>query len=77
MSKSIRMYVRPVDAGQIVEVSYGFDGEGGAYRRTHDRSDGSTIWAHGQLDWLREPEGTDVNRAPAVIRWSPCADPTT
>jgi hypothetical protein len=32
-------YTRPSDAGQIVEVSYAFDGEGSyAIRRTVDRS---------------------------------------
>lgn len=33
----------PVDAGQIVDVTYAVDWEDRAiYRRTHDRSDGTT-----------------------------------
>lgn len=40
-------YVAPEDGGQIVEVSYGLDGESGvAWRRTHDRSDGATRYAY-------------------------------
>ena len=71
----MRMYVRPVDAGQIVEVSYGYDSAGGAYKRVHDRSDGSTEWYHGDLDWNREPEGVDQDRAPCVHEWTPCREP--
>lgn len=73
----LSMYVRPIDQGQIVEVSYGYDHEGGAYRRTLDRSDGSVEWDHGTLDWDHEPEGdTDQNHVPCVESWEPCEDPT-
>lgn len=38
-------YQMPVDAGQIVDVTYAFEpiggGDGWLYRRTHDRSDGT------------------------------------
>lgn len=61
--------------GQIVTVSYAYDSEGGAYRRTHDGSDGSTVYEYGDLDWDREPEGTDTERAPRVESWEPCALP--
>lgn len=72
----MKMYTRGEDQGQIVEVSYGYDSEGGAYRRTTDRSDGSVTWEHGDLDWNREPEGTDNERAPCVVAWTPCKAPT-
>jgi hypothetical protein len=72
----IRMYARPVDKGQIVEVSYGYDYEGGAYRRTLDRSDRSVSWEHGELDWDREPEHEDHDRIPCVLSWETCEDPT-
>jgi len=71
----MKMYVRPVDQGQIIEVSYGYDSDGNAYRRTNDRSDGSVTWERGELDWDREPEGTDQNHVPCVVAWEPCEPP--
>ena len=75
MKMIVLMYTRPVDQGQIVEVSYGYDSEGGAYRRTTDRSDGSVTWERGELDWDREPEGVDTDRIPCVDEWVPCEEP--
>ena len=39
----MRMYVSLANAGQIVEVSYGWNC-GALYRRTYDQSDRSTQW---------------------------------
>lgn len=72
----MKMYVRPVDQGQIVEVSYGYDYDGYAYRRTLDRSDRSEVWKRGELDWDREPEETDQNHVPCVVSWEPCKPPS-
>ncbi len=60
----MKMYIRPVDQGQVAEVSYGYDSAGGAYRRTIDRSEppGS-------------PEGEDENSAPCVFEWTRIATP--
>lgn len=69
----MKMYTRPVDQGQIVEVSYGYDESGYAYRRTHDRSDGSIAWERGQIDWDREPEETSNDHVPCVVAWNPCS----
>ena len=69
------MYTRPVDQGQIVEVSYGYDSIGGAYRRTFDKSDNSELWSYGVVDWDKEPEGIDYNRVPCVIDWVSCDKP--
>lgn len=38
--------VSPVCQGQIVEVAYAFDMQGGLYRRTHDRSSGEVFYAY-------------------------------
>ncbi len=65
-------YTRGEDQGQIVTVSYAYDSEGGAYRRTHDASDRTTVYEHGELDWSRETEGEDYDRAPCVIEWVEC-----
>lgn len=72
----MRMYTRPVDQGQIVEISYGYDSEGGAYSRAFDASDRTEAWAYGEIDWDREPEGVDQNRVPCVTGWEPCARPS-
>lgn len=74
-SDTMKMYTRPIDQGQMVEVSYGYSSDGYAYRRTTDRSDGSVSWECGELDWEREPEGIDENRSPRVVGWEPCAEP--
>lgn len=72
----MRWYTRPVDQGQIVEVSYAYDGENGqAYKRERDGSDGTTVYYVGALDWDREPEGVSHDRAPCVESWEPCAEP--
>ena len=69
------MYTRPQDQGQMIETSYGYGGDGIAYKRVHDRSDRSTQWYCGDLDWDREPEHEDHDRAPCVLAWSPCDEP--
>jgi len=73
----IKMYTRPVDQGQIVEVSYGYGCGGYAYRHTLDRSDGSGTWERGEVDWDREPlvEETDENHVPCVTQWDECEVP--
>jgi hypothetical protein len=41
----LKMYVPPVGQGQIVEYSYGIDGESQlAVMRVFDRSDGDELW---------------------------------
>jgi len=71
----MKMYTLLKDQGQVVEVSYGYGGDGTAYRRRHDRSDGSTTWEVGDLDWDLEPEGVSTERIPCVIEWVPCDPP--
>ena len=73
----MRLYTRPQDQGQIVEVSYGYDSRGNAYRRTVDRSDRSESWECGKLDWDREPEGdAGQDHIPCMISWQPCEPPS-
>ena len=72
----MKFYTRQQDQGQIVEVSYGYDCSGNAYRRTIDRSDGSVTWERGELDWDREPEGVDTEHVPCVVEWKPCKEPS-
>jgi hypothetical protein len=71
----LKMYVRPEDQGQIVEVSYGYAYDQYAYCCTYDRSDGSESWQHGLIDWDREPEDTGHDHIPCVVQWLPCAAP--
>lgn len=76
----MKWYTRPVDQGQIVEVSYAYDGEGGAYKRVEDRgeapgSSGRWTYYYGDLDWDREPEFADHDHAPCVEAWTPCEAP--
>ena len=73
----MRWYVRRVDQGQMVEVAYAYDYCGGAYQRVTDRSErpGSEAYYYGDLDWDREPEHTDHDRAPCVVEWQPCEPP--
>ena len=64
------MYVRSVDQGQIVEVSYGYSCEDSrAWKRVLDRSDRSVEWYVGEIDWDSEPEGVDRERVPCVVAW--------
>ena len=72
----MKWYTRREDQGQMIEVSYAYDSEGGAYRRTHDRADRTTSYAHGALDWDREPEQVDYDRSPCVVEWVGCAEPS-
>ena len=79
----MRLDTPPVNQGQIVDVSYGWDG-GVCYRRTHDRSDNTTTWARlsdaATRKWLRTPGATTwefCNGPPDVPAnaWVPCAEP--
>ena len=48
----------PRDHGQIAEVSYALDSDRGLLaRRSHDRSDGTTIYAAAEIDETLEQEG--------------------
>lgn len=67
--EGLRWYTIPEDQGQIFEVSYAYDKEGGAYMRTHDQSDGEVRLYHGLLDWDLEEEGDDWDLAPQVLSW--------
>lgn len=71
----MRWYTPQQNQGQIVTVSYAYDGDGGAYRRTHDAADRRTVYEHGDLDWPRETEGVDYERAPRVVEWADCEKP--
>lgn len=68
-------YIRGEDQGQTVETSYAYDSEGGAYKRVHDRTDGTTSYYHGSLDWTEEPEHENHERVPCVDDWRPCEAP--
>lgn len=71
----MRWYMRPEDQGQMIEVSYAYDGAGNAYRRTHDRSDGSISYEVGELDWECEPIGEpSPDHEPQVIAWFVCGE---
>lgn len=71
----MKLYTRRQDQGQIVEVSYGYS-DGQAYRRIHDRSDRTTTWYCGDIDWDREPEHEDHDCEPCIVGdWRPCAEP--
>lgn len=72
----MKMHTPSKNQGQIVEVSYGYGSDGTAYKRVHDRSDRSTQWYRGELDWDREPEHEDHEAAPCVLAWIACAEPT-
>jgi hypothetical protein len=61
--------------GQIVTVSYAYGSDGTAYRRTHDASDNTTVYERGDIDWDREPEHEDHERAPCVEEWVECEEP--
>lgn len=61
----MKMYTRRADQGQAVEVSYGFAG-GQAVERVHDRSDRTTTWYLGEVDWDREPEHEDTDHVPCI-----------
>lgn len=70
------MNVPPVNQGQIVEISYGWDEDGRLYRRTYDQSDCSESWdvarstGHIPDDWhpVNEPP-------PRRTKWKPCPSP--
>lgn len=63
----MKMYIIPEDRGQIVETSYGWS-DGVAYMRLYDRSDGTTQWYRGDVDWdLEDEEGVDYDRPPYII----------
>lgn len=67
----IRWYTRPSDAGQTVTREYAYGGDGTAYRRTTDRSDGTVTVEVGDLDWSREPEGEQgPDHIPCVEEWT-------
>lgn len=71
-----KMYTRSCDAGQIVEVSYGYSGDGYAWCCVRDNSDRSEQWYRGEIDWDREPEDeVDPERAPRVVEWVACNAP--
>lgn len=71
----MRFYTPRVNQGQIVEVSYAYGEDGIAYKRVHDASDRTTDYYRGVVDWDREPEHEDYERAPCVTRWEPCFAP--
>lgn len=72
-------HMRPVDAGQIIEVHYGLipDGCGGGelIRRTHDRSNGSVSYDIADLAYDDCGEFEPWNGIlPAHGPWKDCAD---
>jgi hypothetical protein len=78
---TLTLYTRRVDQGQAVEVSYGYDTKGSAYKRVVDQgepleSPDRVRWWRGEIDWDHEPEGIDYDRAPCVKEWTPCEEPS-
>lgn len=74
----MRFYILPEDRGQMIDVAYAYAHDGTAYKVVTDRSElpGSPereVWYRGDLDWDREPEHVDENRAPCVDEWQRCA----
>lgn len=54
----LEYHMQPCDQGQIVDVSYAYDSERGLLvRRTHDRSDSTTVYAAAEIDETLEQEG--------------------
>jgi hypothetical protein len=54
----LEYYMQPRDQGQIVEVSYACDPDRGLLvRRSHDRSDGTTVYAAAEIDESLEQDG--------------------
>lgn len=77
---ALRWYMRRVDPGQMIEVAYAYDSEGGAYRRVTDHteppgSEWRLSYYYGELDWDREPPETDAERVPCVVEWVACEPP--
>jgi hypothetical protein len=76
----MKLYMRRIDQGQIVEVAYGYH-EGRAYRRTVDQGEpfGSPwreTWCCADIDWDREPDHEDHDREPCIDGdWTPCDEP--
>lgn len=70
--KTMKMYVAPVDQGQMVEVSYG-QWDGTVYRCCHDRSDHEVTWWASRA--LRDDEGEYWNGPPKNKRWRQVSGP--
>lgn len=76
----MRMYIRPIDQGQVVEIAYGYGSDGRAYKRVTDRSEpfdspDREKWYSGMINWDEEPEHEDDDRIPCVHEWRSCEGP--
>ena len=70
----MKFYTPRKNQGQMLVLSFAYDGKGGAYCRIHDKSDGEISYEYGVLS-DEEPEGEDHDREPSVIGWAPCDEP--
>lgn len=74
----MRMHTPPANQGQMIEVSYGVDGDAGLlYRRTLDRSEQSESWSCVDLADVPESWAGAWNEEPPVAddAWEPCEEP--
>lgn len=68
MIANLRFLTPPQDQGQIVEVSYAGDYEGGVIMRVHDRSDQTTKYYRADLsaDEIESPDPIGLNAEPDI-----------
>lgn len=72
------MYISPRNQGQIVDVAYGWI-EGVLYRRTHDRSDRTTVWHRARPEasaGVREDVWNDAPELDESLAWVACSEPS-